>query len=363
MAFLAIGVSTAQAQSYSVTNLGVVKGMTASEPAAINNQAQVAGTSTAGEHGCAFLYYNNTMKDVGGIGSRGIGISPLGVVVGDAWLSGQPGPGLFSHAALFRRVALDLGVLEGQLFSRANGINANGQVVGFSGPQRDGENSRAFIWTQKSGMIDIGTLGGAYAQAYAINDAGFVTGTSGLNDMSALAATHAFIYQPLSSGEQYTEPMRDLGTLGGLSSCGMSINAANHVVGYSTTDKSDDSVHAFFYDGQKMLDLGSLGSVLGSDYSVALGINNSNDVVGYSYVLLGGSKDAIQQVAFVWIRDAKGKRMMDLNKLIGPAGRNYFLFSATAINDGGQITACAYDYDSNSVHAVLLTPIAPAAVR
>ena len=34
-------------------------------------------------------------------------------------------------------VPMDLGVLKGQVFSRANGINAMGQVVGFSGLQRD----------------------------------------------------------------------------------------------------------------------------------------------------------------------------------------------------------------------------------
>ena len=73
---------------------------------------------------------------------------------------------------------MDLGVLKGQVYSRANGINAIGQVVGFSGLQRDSSESRAFVWTSQTGMNDIGTLGGAYAQAYAINEAGFITGTS-----------------------------------------------------------------------------------------------------------------------------------------------------------------------------------------
>ena len=30
---------------------------------------------------------------------------------------------------------MDLGVLKGQVYSRANGVNALGQVVGFSGPE------------------------------------------------------------------------------------------------------------------------------------------------------------------------------------------------------------------------------------
>jgi probable HAF family extracellular repeat protein len=77
VAFVTIGIATLRAQqtygpqhTYSVTDLGVVSGMTASEPAAINNLGQVAGTSTAGAHGCAFRYYYNNMQDVGGIGSR-----------------------------------------------------------------------------------------------------------------------------------------------------------------------------------------------------------------------------------------------------------------------------------------------------
>ena len=47
-------------------------------------------------------------------------------------------------------VATDLGVLPGQVYSRANGINAIGQVVGFSGLQRDSTESRAFMWTQSN---------------------------------------------------------------------------------------------------------------------------------------------------------------------------------------------------------------------
>ena len=69
-----------------------------------------------------------------------------------------------SHAALFSNgVATDLG--NGGLFSRANGINTSGQVVGFSSDTRDGNNSRAFILStaNRSRMIDLGTLGGVRA--------------------------------------------------------------------------------------------------------------------------------------------------------------------------------------------------------
>ena len=67
--------------------------------------------------------------------SRGFGISSTNMVVGDAFF-GPMEPR--SHAAIFSGgIAKDLGVLKGQVYSRANGANAMGQVVGFSGLQRD----------------------------------------------------------------------------------------------------------------------------------------------------------------------------------------------------------------------------------
>lgn len=88
-----------------------------------------------------------------------------------------------------------------------------GQVVGFSSTKRDGAESRAFMWSSQTGMIDIGTLGGGYAQACAINDAGVVTGSSQTQGMGAMLATHAFIYRQPSPSNQR---MQDLGVLGWL---------------------------------------------------------------------------------------------------------------------------------------------------
>lgn len=367
MASLAIGVSTSRGQvMYTLEDLGVVKGMAASEAAAINNQGQVAGTASEGELTCAFQYdyIQKFMEDAGGVNSRGFGISSKNVVVGDAFFEGM-GPMRASHAALFKGgSALDLGILKGQMYSRANGINALGQVVGFSGPTRDSNNSRAFMWTSQSGMIDIGTLGGAYAQANALNDTGFVTGAAQVAGWGPMVTTHAFLYQPLSpSMSPINRPMRDLGVLGsGLSSYGMAINSSNHVAGYSTLKTNDERVHAFFYNGKSMIDLGSLGgdgNRWGSDVSVALGINKFDQVVGYTYLPVVGEMP-IQQVAFLWRPNSGGGQMINLNTLLYGEGRNYLVFSATAINDNGQIVGTAYDLRDGSVRAVLLTPEGPA---
>ncbi len=61
------------------------------------------------------------------------------------------------------------------------------------------------------------------------------------------------------------------------SSYGIAINANNHVVGYSTVNKVDSRVHAFWFDGNAMKDLGTLAPKSSNpleDQSVALGINS-----------------------------------------------------------------------------------------
>jgi probable HAF family extracellular repeat protein len=371
MACVAIGVSTARAQvMYTLEDLGVVEKMEASQSAAINNNGDVAGTASKGEETCAFHYdyLKKFMYDAGGFNSRGFGINSTNVVVGDAFFAGPMEPR--SHAAIFSGgVAKDIGVLPGQVYSRANSINKRGEVVGFSGLQRDGTESRAFMWSYQTGLIDIGTLGGPYAQAYAINQRGSITGASQTQGMGPMVTTHAFIYQVPETPYRRYSRMVDLGVLGGLSSYGTAINNYNHVAGYSTVTNdatNDERVHAFFHDGTKMIDLGSLGGIdnrWGSDMSVALGINNYDQVVGYTYLQAVGEMP-LQQVAFLWRRGLNGGgQMINLNKLLYGIGKNYLVVSATAINDNGQIAGAAYDIRDGSVHAVVLTPTGPYLTR
>jgi probable HAF family extracellular repeat protein len=161
--------------------------------------------------------------------------------------------------------------------------------------------------------------------------------------------------------------MRDLGTLGGPFSYGMAINVNNHVVGYSTINKVDSRVHGFWFDGNALKDLGTLAPNSSNpleDQSVALGINSSDRVVGYTYLpAINANTDPavqpgtspVQQVAFVWSQGT----MTNLNKLIGAAAETYHLNSAMAINDNGQIVASALSKATGTRRAVLLTPISP----
>ena len=145
MACLAIGVSTAQAQitkNYNVKNMGVLAGMKVCEPAAMNSVGQVAGTATAGKEHAAFLYYYNgkedEMEDMGGLGSRAFAINPAGIIAGDFYLP-QPMTAHQPRRLFPKGQAVDLGVLKGMIFSRATGMNAMRQVVGFSGLKRDSD--------------------------------------------------------------------------------------------------------------------------------------------------------------------------------------------------------------------------------
>jgi probable HAF family extracellular repeat protein len=363
--------------AYTVTDLGVVFGKKNSVAAAINKQGQVTGTSsndTSSEE-AAFRFDGTSKAGLENLGlqltgslSRGFGINDFGVVAGDSSYFTQSQD--VRQAVLFSNgSATDLGTLkEAGPFSRANGINASGQVVGFAGPGLDSEKSRAFIWSKTTGMLDLGTLGGPFAQAVAINDAGFVTGNSHVANVVETVAIradeiHAFLYWPFSTS-RVVKAMRDLGTLGGSFSYGTAINSKNHVAGYSTINNSENRVHAFFYDGISMRDLGSLGGVGSSriapksDQSVALGINAKDTIVGYSYLAPRNTRlhttQPEQQVAFIY----RGGVMTDLNALIGDAAEQYLLYSANGINDKGQIAATAFVEELGAFHAVLLTPLA-----
>jgi len=381
IACFVLGGSIAFAQtSYRVTDLGVLPSKEESVPAAINGQGLVAGTSIAETSGEAAFRYNPNnpapMEDIGlstrGLVSRGFGINNIGAVVGDsALIAASTSDSPSWHAALFSNGSvIDLGTLKKQTFSRANSINGFNQVVGFSGPALDSPKSRAFFWSKSTGMVDLGTLGGAYAQAFAINDSGFITGNSQIAFGGARSeVVHAFL-SPSPVGASAIG-MRDLGTLGGTFSYGMAINAKNHVVGCSTVNKVDSRVHAFWFEGNRMKDLGTLAPNSTNpleDQSVALGVNSSDRVVGYTYLpaisanidrAIQPGTSPVRQVAFVWYQGA----MTDLNKLIGTAADTYHLNSAVAINDNGQIIGTATYKDTGTRRAVLLTPISPVPPR
>jgi probable HAF family extracellular repeat protein len=104
--------------------------------------------------------------------------------------------------------------------------------------------------------------------------------------------------------------------------------------------------------------MGGVNDSLKTDQSFALGINNTDQVVGYTFLHAqdnSGVMGSPVQVAFIYSNGV----MTNLNTLVGRVAANtYQLYSATAINDKGQIAVTAFDYDNNVFRALLLTPMA-----
>lgn len=339
-AALALIAAPGSAQTtYSLTDLGTLPGKTISHPTGINNQGQVTGFTET--H--AFLWSNGVMTDLGtlpgGAISTGQAINALGQVVGDSQYAQG---GSIRHATLWSNgTATDLGFLPlSGNYSRGNGINDGGEVVGHSGPSLDTSNTRAFIWDAANGMRDLGTLGGQFAKAFSINNSGMATGEAQVS----VGTFHAFLWDAVNG-------MRDLGTIGGNTSSGAFINANGHVAGTSTINSIDNREHAFLYDGTTLLDLGAIGdNNFLSDRSTGYGVNIHEEVVGTTYRPYNGG--SLIQIAFVY-RDGE---MFDLETLTDSSGADYRLYTATGINDAGQIAVDAIKISTGQVRAVLLTP-------
>lgn len=307
-----IATGLAFAQKYSVTDLGTLGGFTTTANA-INNHGQVTGSSNVTANSAhAFLWSNGALTDLGTLGGPdaiGLAINSRGDVVGYSELANDHYRGfLFSGGKMItipplsgdygtayglnnlrqiignsvngsnipagfiltNGVITDLGNLGGEDGTTASGINNLGQVVGYSYNTRG--DFRAFLW-QSGSMSDLGTLGGDWSQAYAINDAGQITGAGYL---SGNFGPHAFL---LSNGS-----MTDVdGRSKLLQSAGLAINRSGVVVGKMQVHDNGQFVnfHAMMVINGKMRDLNTLiPSGSGWVLQEAHGINDAGQIAG-----------------------------------------------------------------------------------
>jgi probable HAF family extracellular repeat protein len=153
--------------------------------ASINDLGQVVGdSSTPDGFSHAFLWTEEDgIQDLGTLGgaySQVASINALGQVLGFRSETNEGG----EHAWLWTAEdgMEDLDVLPGMVFSRNQGINNLGQVVGYSGPDYSGPwmwaTGRPFLWTEETWTIELETLGGDTGAARRINDAGQIVGSS-----------------------------------------------------------------------------------------------------------------------------------------------------------------------------------------
>lgn len=302
-------------------------------PSGINASGQIVGdVGVEGGGRRAFVWTGGSMQTYGTLGgsdSAGFGINAGGRITGQASLADGNLHAFTGEAGSLSDLNVQGG---GAVASAGRAINGSGQVAGFY--YADGTGTRAF--TRLGGVdIDLGTLGGNFATASAINSAGHIVGFSALDDTSIWLA-HAFLY---ADGV-----MHDLGTIvpdASLSEA-TAINDHDQIAGHGWVQGSH---HAFLYEDGVMQDLGTLGG----RRSFAYGLNNLGQVVGNSNDI-----EDFYYYAYLY----SGGVMTDLNSLIDPAS-GWTLYSAMGINDSGQIAA--YGCREDDCRALLLD-LAPVAV-
>ncbi len=211
---------------------------------------------------------------------------------------------------------IDLGTLGGNNSSAA-GINASGQVVGYSTTASGTQH--AFLYS-RGVMQDLGTLGGDSSYAYGISASGQVAGASA----TASGTQRAFLY---SGGV-----MQNLGTLGG-NSVAFGINDSGQIVGSYI---SANTTHAFLYANGSMQDIGVMDSA--ADMAQATGINNNGQISGSSRILTNGLN---MSRAFLYSNGS----MVNL----GTLGTGSF---ANGLNGDGQVVGDASTV-SGAIHSFL----------
>ena len=258
----------------------------------------------------------------------------------------------------------------------ANGVNSQGQVVGYSYDGDGGQHGT--LW--QNGTVQSLTPGN-YGYLNAINEQGVSAGLSQdyISDQSWLEAATTYSagvptlyhlgvqsyldqFAAINDAGQaagstkvfegdlgylqhatalFGSDLVDLGTLGdqGSSSGASGINNAGLVVGYSEYQHGSDLAHAFSYDANGLHDLGTMAGA----YSAAYGVNDSGVIVGQSTYTSGG--DATHAFALkdgVWT---------DLGALDGEG----ISATAWAINSTGTIvgTSQVDPADPYMLHATL----------
>jgi probable HAF family extracellular repeat protein len=257
---LATGSADAAPPRWAIRNLGTLPAPfdAGSEATAINAAGLVIGWSaTRSGQQRAFVFRDGKMRELPGFG----GWTQANAIADDGDIAGE---GLDAHQTHHHAILwhvgklVDLGTLGGR-FSAAEAVNDQGQIVGNSTTAAGDEH--AFLWQQGT-MTDLGTLGGNRSEAVAINDSGQVIGTS----TTASGSEHAFLWQ------QGT--IKDLGSLPGEDSAATAISADGGVVGYVHSSIYDPD-HAVSWRNGTLRDLGSFGSKV----KQAIAINSTGEIL------------------------------------------------------------------------------------
>jgi probable HAF family extracellular repeat protein len=253
---LATVAAQAAPATYRVVSAGTVNGR-GGAPTSMNARGDMVGYAGGSitVRPTPFLFQNGVMYDLSAYGLESAeSINDRGQVVG--YRNGHP-------YIYEKGVVTDLDNV-GYLIGSAHSINSLGQVVRFlynGGPSS--ETWRPFLYHDG---IETLLPSPANGSPSAINDRGQIVGRTSI---SGNAVTHPFMYD---DGR-----LVDLGTLGGAYGSANAINRLGTIVGVSST--SDGRTRAFRYRNGSMVDLGALSHAYASN---AYAINDSDQIVGDS---------------------------------------------------------------------------------
>jgi probable HAF family extracellular repeat protein len=304
-------------------------------------------------------------------------INDVGQIVGTSSSFDAGGsPQITLHAFIWNPVSgmVELGTLGGAN-SWAYEINNSGQVVGYA--ENAAGRSRAFLWTSGGGLQDLGTLGGNESRAYSINNSGKVVGVA----QNAAGYWRAFSWTAGGG-------MEDLGTLGGNESEAKGVNDAGAVVG-SARNSSGEQHACLWVPGEPILDL---GIPTGGYYSYSTAINSYGDIIGVADFTPGlgmghaffrdhvtgvmqdltttayessphGINDANHVVGYsmstwVFIWSPATGGVQNLQAQVVDLPAGYSLNSANGINNKGQIVGGSQSLSGLNRNGFLLTPVA-----
>jgi len=221
----------------------------------------------------ASLVVGGAAVDLGGFAPHAIGAD--GSVLGTAGY--DAGSGFRAeHACVWDGALTILGSLSGSEWSMATDSSTEGWIVGHAIPSGVLQ-PVATIWIGAT-PASLGTLGGSWSSALAINDARQVVGVA----ETASGAPHAFRFH-LSAAGAVTNRL-DLGVLAGDDSAAYGINDAGTIVGTSHGS-------AFVWASGTIRDLNTLiPSGEGWTLQVATGINTDGQIVGWGLHGAGGQR-------------------------------------------------------------------------
>lgn len=184
-----------------------------------------------------------------------------------------------------------------------------------------GNSNRAFSYTSGGGYVEFSALNGSTtANASAINENNWVVGSSQAEVSPGVNQTRATVWKP--DGTKLNLDILDIPGQEDTTSVAFGVNDNNEVVGYFGNVLAFS--HAFYWsESTGMIDLGAPGG----RSSFANDINNSGMIVGYASFSANP-----QQQAYLWYQGMA----YNLNDFL-PQGSGWVLNEAYGINEVGDI--------------------------